>query len=963
MKKLFFVILAFVMLFCISDGHGYNIAHRFGCDTLLMRGNRAQLKELEADILNEISKAAPGGEKASLYALMGETQVALGNYKKAREWYTKGCKAFDAIDYSVDANKIERYYRALCYYDFACLRSTMGEDTEEVMDSFSLCMDLMMEYADDYGKGGSMERLSYGGSLLNMMIANICLSTRNYTEALDYCKKYMVELEEMFPGRLHNSKEYVSALCMMADIYERGNNYERALEHFQQALEVMKNICGGNSPYYAIMLDRVGGIYYSLNDLSESAEFFQKGADVLLKAGFREHTELAVSYSGSGMVNLNWGKLNESYEYFNKAHVMQSKLCGKDSYRAVITKLYIAYPLVYAGQYGRAMDIVAEVSEAKVISDNVSSDNYLNCIDLGFSIHLLNGMYDNVLSLYKDVLGVIDALENVSANTERNLHLNAGRAYKRKGDYRNAIKPYGRVLEFQRKIAYDNFSFLTEKQRSDLWKVDETRVRSVFAINMADEEKAPGVGSLLYDMALLNKGILLQASINLAEVVGGSGDAQLKEMFSDFRMLKQTLDARGVSETAESKKMEAEIVKRARQYGDFMEYANISWQDVQAALGEGDVAIEFVSATYAGQCTYSAEVIRKDLNSPIHIKLFTLPSDKVGTLHAPAGEYSAMVAEKIWTRKLRGLMKKGGNVFFVPDGELYNIGIEYIPMQGGERMCDEYNMHRLSSTREIVNKSKPHATNSCALYGGLNYNTSLQDMELYAYSSTMRGGKEFKFTPDRSSGYSSWGYLPGTAEEVSSIEATLQQGNFHISTFTGSEGVEESFKALSGQKTKIIHIATHGFYLPDKGDALQNSGLVFAGANNFWNATSQKADFDDGILTAKEISHLNLQGTDLVVMSACQTGLGEVTGEGVFGLQRAFKKAGVQTLLMSLWEVDDEATQLMMSEFYKSLAQGKGKRESLEYAQAQIRKHTFTRNGKKVSGNDPFYWAAFIMMD
>ena len=308
-------------------------------------------------------------------------------------------------------------------------------------------------------------------------------------------------------------------------------------------------------------------------------------------------------------------------------------------------------------------------------------------------------------------------------------------------------------------------------------------------------------------------------------------------------------------------------------------------------------------------------------------------------------------------------MKKGGNVFFVPDGELYNIGIEYIPMQGGKRMCDEYNMHRLSSTREIVNKNKPHATNSCALYGGLNYNTSLQDMELYAYSSTMRGGKSFNFTPDRSSSHSSWGYLPGTAEEVSSIEATLQQGNFHISTFTGSEGVEESFKALSGQKTKIIHIATHGFYLPDKGDALQNSGLVFAGANNFWNATSQKADFDDGILTAKEISHLNLQGTDLVVMSACQTGLGEVTGEGVFGLQRAFKKAGVQTLLMSLWEVDDEATQLMMSEFYKALSQGKSKRESLEHAQAQIRKHTFTRNGKKVSGNDPFYWAAFIMMD
>ncbi|MBQ5802855.1 MAG: CHAT domain-containing protein [Bacteroidales bacterium] len=962
MRKLL-CILVFLLLFCVSGVQGYNIAHRFGCDTLIMRGNRSQLKELENVILEEISKVKAPGKKAGLYALMGETQVALGNYKKAGEWYTKGCKAYDAIDFSVDSNKVERYYRALCYYDFASVRSMMGEETGEVMDSFGLCMDLIMEWVEDYGSSANEARMSYGGALLNMIIANVTLLGRDYTGALDYCKKYIADLEMMFPDGLHKSKEYVSALCMMADIYQRGNNYERALEYFQQALVVMKNICGGNSTYFAMILDRIGGIYYSLNDLAESAEFFKSGAEVMRKAGFSEHTELAVSYSGLGMVMLNNGKYKESYEYFLKANAMQKKLCGKDSYREVTTRLYTAYPLVYIGQYKQAMDIVAEVSEAKSLNENITSDDYLNCIDLGFSIQLLDGLYDEVVFLYKDVLGFIDALENVSANTERNLHLNAGRAYKRKGDYRNAIEPYGKVLEFQRNIAHDNFSFLTEEQRSGLWKVDETRVRSVFAINMADEEKAPGVGGLLYDMALLNKGILLQASINLAEVVDRSGDVRLKEMFSDFRMLKQTLDARGKEETAESKKMEGEIVKRARQYGDFMEYANITWQDVQAALGEDDVAIEFVSATYAGQCTYSAEVIRKDMAVPAHIKLFTVPADQVGSLYAQAGEYSAMAAEKIWSKRLRSFMKKGGNVFFVPDGELYNIGVEYIPISKGRRMCDEYNMCRLSSTREIVTRRESVGSNTCALYGGLNYNTSLQDMELYAYASTIRGGKTFNFTSDRSSGHSSWGYLPGTAEEVSSIGSTLQQGNYQVSTFTGSEGVEESFKALSGQKTKIIHIATHGFYLPQKGDPLQNSGLVFAGANNFWNASSQEADFDDGILTAKEISHLNLQGTDLVVMSACQTGLGKVTGEGVFGLQRAFKKAGVQTLLMSLWEVDDDATQLMMSEFYKALSQGKGKRESLEHAQAQVRQCTFTRNGKKVSGNDPFYWAAFIMMD
>ena len=120
---------------------------------------------------------------------------------------------------------------------------------------------------------------------------------------------------------------------------------------------------------------------------------------------------------------------------------------------------------------------------------------------------------------------------------------------------------------------------------------------------------------------------------------------------------------------------------------------------------------------------------------------------------------------------------------------------------------------------------------------------------------------------------------------------------------------------------------------------------------------------DDGILTAEEIAHLNLIGTHLTVLSACQTGLGEVTGEGVFGLQRSFKKAGVQSLLMSLWEVDDEATQLLMTAFYTHYAQGKTEQEALQAAQQEVRHHQFMRDGKERSGEDPYFWAGFILID
>lgn len=632
---------------------------------------------------------------------------------------------------------------------------------------------------------------------------------------------------------------------------------------------------------------------------------------------------------------------------------------------AAVYKYTEVFAIIGKGNYAQAWTELIKLHDNSALQENIASDHYLGVMVLASDLGLVQTQYKEVIDLYGSIEELLDVYKNVGMNQRRNIHISVGRAYRRSNDYRNAVAQFGKALDIQRTIAHDNFRFLTEEQRSKLWEVDKSRINSIFALNIGTQKQSAAISGMLYDVALLNKGLLLQASINLAEVINNSGDEDLKKKFSDFALLKQELAAQGKGETKASINMEQEIVEQARKYGDFMDYVNFTWQDVKNALGDNDVAIEFVSSEYAGVCTYSAEVLRKDMDSPTHIKLFSIPVSDKHQLHAADGRYSQTISQKLWSKELLKMLPKGGNVYFVPTGELYNIGIEYITLPDGNRMDRLYRMNRLSSTREIIAGKRQMSDNTCTLFGGLNFNTSLQDMELYAYATTMRGAGKGRFEADRSAAISSWGYLPGTSEEVNSISETLAGNGYAVTAFTGSEGVEETFKALSGQKTKIIHIATHGFYLPDKGDALQNSGLVFAGANNFWNAPLQlqSAGFDDGILTAREISHLNLQGTDLVVMSACQTGLGEVTGEGVFGLQRAFKKAGVQTLLMSLWEVDDEATQLMMSEFYKALSQGKGKREALENAQAEIRKHTFTRNGRKVSGNDPYYWAAFIMMD
>ena len=255
------------------------------------------------------------------------------------------------------------------------------------------------------------------------------------------------------------------------------------------------------------------------------------------------------------------------------------------------------------------------------------------------------------------------------------------------------------------------------------------------------------------------------------------------------------------------------------------------------------------------------------------------------------------------------------------------------------------------------------------------------------------------------------GELPATKEEVMIIDSTLAKAEIPDKLYTGILGTEASFKALSGAKTDLLHVATHGFYwTEDEANmmkqysflnsisnsseedlALARSGLLLAGANNVLTGKSIPEGVDDGVLTAREVSALDLRGLDLVVLSACQTGLGEITGDGVLGLQRGFKKAGAKTLLMSLWKVDDNATRMLMTGFYSNLVAGMSKTEALSAAQRHLREYeatiTVKSNGNltpsqirrlKMQGKSvgqqtevkkvkpyshPKYWSAFILLD
>ena len=408
---------------------------------------------------------------------------------------------------------------------------------------------------------------------------------------------------------------------------------------------------------------------------------------------------------------------------------------------------------------------------------------------------------------------------------------------------------------------------------------------------------------------------------------------------------------------------------------EFRKRININWENVQNNLSTKDIAIEFVSNKKDSvNIIYYALVIDKTCQYPHIITLFN-QSDYVNKKRLSTKTDLDILGDLIW-KPILNRYDKIDNIYFSPDGILHKYPIEYCYVDGLGEMMEHYNMYRLSSTKEILFQSKKVSNNKAILYGGLDYdvlaNKSNSDKDGDRYgllrSINARGG----FEP-----------LLNTLEEVKEIESLLEGKKVPVSLYTGTEGTEESFRDLSGKDVNMLHLSTHGMYVgpniveqtrkeknfdflelvtnendPVKEDiVLTHSFLVMSGGNKLAHREAIGSSMNDGILTAFEISHIDLSKTDIVVLSACETGLGDVENGGVYGLQRGFKKAGANSILMSLDNVDDEATKILMVEFYKNLMNGKTKHQSLKDAQNYLRQ---VENGKY---DKPEYWASFILLD
>ena len=768
-------------------------------------------------------------------------------------------------------------------------------------------------------------------------LAKICVDLGKYDLAVEYGEKGLSILSEYGTMSLQKEKDESSLLNHLSMAYFYLYNTEKAIEYAERAFSIYTPT---DSNEYAMFLNNLGALYSNSN-VQKSLECYNKAISLI-----------SPSNNNYLLLLSNIGNLYFKIKNYKEAQIY----------------------------YERALESISNIS---IVNNTHIATLYLHISDI------LEKMGKNKLSLQ----WCEDAFEICKFGDVSNdfiALLKSNRAFKYsfiKGKELHAFDLWYDVLQTYTNLTANHFDYLTEEERSMYWQKSQTMHDFIPSFVYEHYKKYPHFTSLAYNNALLTKGMLLQSTNHVRKSIEQSGDTLLQQQWEELLKTQQMLTSSALPKTAKdsltnrAESLETWIMKNSRDFRQSKEIWEKDWTDVQSVLKDGEVAIEFLDfyTIIKDDMTdhiYAALLLRKEDKQPILI-----PLCKEDEIHALLGNPTQIydingnqLYELIWS-KITPYLAENSTIYFAPSGLLHQLNIELLPMQDMRPIANLYNLVRVSSTRELLLEHDHTAFTSAILYGGLIYDMDTTDMIV---SSSIYEGMQYRsLVSNDTLSRKGVAYLPGTKREVENISTCIKQVGGNVSLYIGIDGNEESFKAQTGTNSQILHIATHGFFFENEEinatdlyrpqlqqlglkeqivDPLLRSGLLLSGSNYAFTGHYEQLpkSLQDGVLYAKEISLLDLSETDVVVLSACETGQGDITSEGVFGLQRAFKMAGVQTIIMSLWKVNDQATQLLMTEFYNNwIGKHQSKREAFRNAQNTVRSQY----------EEPEYWAGFVMLD
>ena len=845
------------------------------------------------------------------------------------------------------------------------------------------------------------KRLTDDDNQQNYLIESLSNLADYYYLIGDYSKAIQVGLQVM-EYRRSDPKQYSLSLNNLATYYARLCDHTKAFEYGYSALEIRRSLYGEYNFDYAFSLANIAAFYANIGDYTKAVKLGQQSVDIL-KSTIGENVNDSVRYAtalaNTAMYYSILGDTKKALEIETQVIGIRKSLHGENHPNYALSLANLAYYYSQLEDHTKALELDNKALSIRKESPGEGSPDYASSLSAIAKDYADLGNYPKAIELEKNALEIRhSSLGDYHPAHAESLSNLAG-YYSEIGDYSNALHYLDKSLSIIQSNTFEQFTGLTSKQRIMLWKSHSHLFTNIYPSFLYSSQTK--LSSDLYDKsALFAKGLLLSTEIEMNRLIQESGDEEALRMFEELQLNRLQLQKLYETSIAERQvntdslaqvveEQERTLVKRSKVYGDFTRKLRTTWQEVQGALKEDEIAVEFLSFNVWGtdSTMVAALTLRKYDKEPKFIPLFEQKQLKTvsDTTYYHCPELTALVWQPL-QQELQGIKR----IYFSPAGALHNIGIEYAPGM------ESYEMYRLSTTREIIThpetQPKTHPDppqgreKEAVLYGGVDYDASVSSNTPPSEGTGEASGisialhRAFIDSLDIRGAKAKIQKLPGTKVEVEDIKRSFDNNHRPSTLHTGADATETSVKVISGTKPYILHIATHGFYFTDtqakrqsllrtigeddrysvadlEDKALTRSGLLMAGVNVLKDK-DLPMEADDGILTAQEISRLDLRGLDLVVLSACQTGKGDINqGEGVFGLQRGFKKAGAQTLVMSLWNVDDNATQIIMTAFYDNLLQGQSKRDAFHNAQQHLRT---VDNGRY---NEPQYWAAFILLD
>ena len=910
--------------------------------------------------------------KGLFFNVLSDVYNELGDYQSAKKYRRKGLNIYG----KVLGNNNLSYIISLS--NLACYTARSGDYNEAInleKESIEIRKRLL----------GTKDR-DYAASLCNL--ASYYSELDNYLDAIRYAKEAK-EIFEMINGE--EDSDYATLLGILASCYYELGNYSEAIRLGKETLEILKKVIGENRLEYSIAQIRLARFYFNLGNYVDAFIYFKKASENIKNVLGPKHHNYAASLDDL----VNCYKISGNY-----SDALLIAIEEKEIYRESLGSLH--------PDYARALHSLADIyyhldncSEAINLEKESMSiiKNLLGTENRDYAISLCTladynfelGNYSEAIQLSIEGMKIIKKIFGTDHYEYATSLSNLASFYYDLGNNSEAWTYEKQSFDIMQNYILFSFSKLYSGLQESLWLYKHAPLFNVSLPSSVYRYQIKESISELYDkVALFAKGILLNTSIAMRKQILESGDTALISKYDALVANKSVLEKQLNLTVKEHflnldslrsviQDLEIELARDSKAYGDFTRNLRINWKDVEKKLGNDDIAIEFLDFPLVGSDStmYVALTLKKGYESPHMTTLFE--KRQLKAISEELFYTNTDLYNLIW-KPLEDEISDVKNIYFSPSGELHRIGIEYVPVTMTENVCDKYCLHRLSSTRQLAYIQGETIGDKSVLYGGLKYDAATFDTIPASPSSKEK--RAIAYVPraivDSLDIRGSYKYLPGTKEEADHIVSYLNTHSIPYKYYYGVAGTEESFKGLDGSKPKTLHIATHGFYMTEQDAERKNfarpllqeetrvyhedkpmtrSGLLLSGCSRALNHENIPDGIEDGILTADEISKLDLRGLDLVVLSACQTGLGDITsGEGVFGLQRGFKNAGAKTIIMSLWNVSDFATQHLMTSFYNHYLSGMPKEQSFRMAQKELREMVG-------SGQNKPDWAAFVMLD